>query len=123
VAGVDPETRGVAGRVLVALDESASVEAASFAAAWCEDGEAQRVGGSAVLIPVPGAVFFPGVVALVAIPLAVNLGSSALYDIVKRLLAGSRRPEEHGDGELEVVEMLSADGERLLVVRLRVAER
>jgi hypothetical protein len=108
--------------VLVALDESASVEAASFVAAWCQDDEAQRVGGSAVLVPVPGALFLPGVVELIAIPLVVNLGSSALYDLVRRLLARSRRPGEHEGGELEVTETLGADGERLLVIRAPSAE-
>jgi hypothetical protein len=92
-----------------------------FAAAWSGDGRAQRVGGAAVVTPVPGAVFLPGVVELVAIPLAVNLGSSALYDMVKRLLASSRRPTEPGIGDLEVTETLTADGERLLVVRSRAA--
>lgn len=111
------KSHGAARRVLIALDPSAETKAASFAAAWSGDGEAQRVGGRAVVIPVPGVVFLPGVAELVAIPLAVNLGSSVLYDMVKRLLGVSRGPAGPGAGDLEVVETLSADGERLLVVR------
>lgn len=105
--------------MLVALDPSAGVEVASFAAAWSGDGEAQRVGGAAVVTPLPGAVLLPGLVELVVIPLAVNLGSSALYDMVKRLLSASRGPRERGVGDLEIIETSSADGERLLVVRSR----
>ena len=94
-----------------------------FAAAWSRDVTAQSVGGTAVVIPVPGAEFLPGVVELVAIPLAVNLGSSALYDMVRRLLTSSREPTEPGAIELEVTETLTARGERLLVVRSRAAAR
>lgn len=105
--------------VLVALDPTVGVEAPLFAAAWSEDREARGVSGDAIVVPAPGAVFLPGVVELVAIPLAVNLVSSALYDMVKRLLASSRRPAATGIGDLEVAETLTAEGKRLLVIRLR----
>jgi hypothetical protein len=112
-------SQGAAGRVLVALDPSVGIEAALFAAAWSEDGEAQGVGGGAIVVPAPGGVFLPGVAELVVIPLAVNLGSSALYDMVRRLLASSGGPADAGTGDLEVAETLTVEGERLLVVRLR----
>lgn len=113
-------SQGAEGRLLVALDPGAGVAAALFAAAWSGDGEAQRVGGGAVVIPVSGAMFLPGVVELVAIPLAVNLGSSVLYDMVRRLLGVSRGS---GVGDLEFAEALTAEGERLLVVRLHGDQR
>jgi hypothetical protein len=53
----------------------------------------------------------------VLLPVAVNMASSALYELVRRLVvrAGSRKEVS----EVEVVEFTSGGGDRVLVVRAR----
>lgn len=113
----------MASQVLVALDPSSGIEASSFAAAWSRYAEEQRTGGRASVMPAREAAFLYGVVELVAIPLAVNLGSSALYDMVKRMLRASRAPAGAEVDDLEISEALSARGETILVVRAREDRR
>lgn len=101
-----------AGRLVVAVDPSVGVEAGVFASAWDADAEA-AVLGSAVVEAAGGRAFVPGLVELVAIPLAVNLASSALCALVARLI-GARK--DHGV-DVEVVEVTVTDGDRVVVVR------
>ena len=100
------------GRLVVAVDPSVGVAAAVFALAWEADAEA-GVLGSAVVEPAGGRAFVPGLVELVAIPLAVNLASSALCALVARLI--SARKSDGGD--VEVLEVTVSDGDRVVVVR------
>jgi hypothetical protein len=85
-----------------------------LAASWDTDEEAKRL-GSAVLEPVQGEVLLPGLVELVAIPLLVNVASTALCTLVSRLVRSRRSTSEEVD--LEVVEMSITEGERVIVVR------
>jgi hypothetical protein len=104
-----------ANEVLVALDPGVGVDAEVFAHSWLGDEEALGVSGGVSVVPAPAAAFLPGVAELVLLPLAVNVASSALYDVVKRLVASRRAPSARG---LEVVDVLDAEGRRVLVVRL-----
>jgi hypothetical protein len=107
------------GRVLVALDPGTGVSPEDLAAAWGADEEARSVGAARVEPAVRGE-FLPDVVTLVAIPVAVNLASAALTAMVGRLVARLRgaRP---GEPEIEVAAVTSADGDQVVVVRLREA--
>lgn len=97
------------------------VDPADVAAAWDEDDQARRAGLAAVEAPRPG-VFLADVLALVVIPLAVNLGSSAACAVVSRVMA-RLRPEQPDAGDLEVVAAASADGDLVVVVRVAGARR
>ena len=101
-------------RVVVAVDPGVGIEPQELAEAWAADAEAASL-GAASLEPTQGGVFLPGVVELVVVPLAVNLASSVLYDVAKRLVA-SRRPA--AAAEVEVVVHERADGDRVVVVRV-----
>lgn len=108
------------GRLVVALDQGVGVSAAGFAAAWDADAEARAAGAASVEAAGPG-VYLPDAVTLVAIPLAVNLASSAVCALVGRLVAGLRGADRSEPG-LEVVEVGDADGDRVVVVRMRGAQ-
>lgn len=101
-------------RVLVAVDPAIDVAPVELVARWEADDEAREL-GAAELEPVSGRVFVPGLVELVAIPLVVNVASSALCALVKRLVAG-RSGEDESTG-LDVVEVQLRDGDRVIVVR------
>jgi hypothetical protein len=103
--------------LLIALDPAVEVDAAQLAAAWDADEQARAVGPAAVEAPARGE-FLPDVLTLVAIPLGVNLASTAITAIVGKLVARLRntRPDPP---QIEVAELTSADGDRVVVVRLR----
>ena len=105
------------GRLLVALGEGVGVSPSSFAAAWDDDEEAHSMGSATVDTPVQG-MFLADVLALVVIPLLVNVGSSTVYDLVRQLVAKSRPPQP-GQPDLELVEVESNNGDRIIVVRVR----
>lgn len=107
------------GRLVVALDRGVRVSAAGFAAAWDGDAEARAAGAASVEEGGPG-VFLPDAVTLVAIPLAVNLASSAACALVGRLVA-RLRAADRGEPDVEVAEIAGADGDRVIVVRVRGA--
>jgi hypothetical protein len=111
-----PEGSGAPGRLLVALDAGVGVDPASFAAAWDGDEEALAVGGASKLEPVPSGTFMPGVLLLVVIPIAVNLASTALTALVSRLAERAKRQSVPRE-PFEVVEMETAAGDRIIVVR------
>lgn len=102
-------------RLLVALDASVGVDPAEFVEAWAADEEASR-SGSASVVPAGGGTFLPSGLELVAIPLAVNLASGVVYDLLRRLVSRSRPKVAE---ELELTEVSSASGDRLVVVRVR----
>ena len=104
------------GRLEVVLDPGVGVSAADLAAVWDRDDVAREVGLAAVGTARPGDFF--GVVELVVVPLAVNLASSAITALLGRLVAGLRAGEPEHPG-LEFAEMTRADGDRVVVVRLR----
>jgi hypothetical protein len=103
-------------RTLVAVDASVGVSPKEFAAAWGEEPEAVEA-GPATLVVAPEGAFLPGLAELVVVPLAVNLASAVVYDVVRRALrrAAGRREVE----EVEVVEFTSANGDRVVVARAR----
>jgi hypothetical protein len=102
--------------LVVAIDRGVDVDPAGFAASWDEDEEARALGRAVVENPPPGS-FLPDVLALVVIPLVVNLASSGVYDLVRRLVSKERTGgPDHP--ELHLVEIADADGDRILVVRL-----
>ncbi len=63
----------------------------------------------------------PGLVELVVIPLAVNLASNVLYDLVRRLVRRAQ-PADGERTELEVTEITTGRDDRVVVVR-SAAER
>jgi hypothetical protein len=103
-------------RVLVAVDPSVGVDPAGFVAAWGEVPEAAQAGPARVESVAPGQ-FVPGVAELIWVPLAVNLVSSAVYDVVRRVVQRARRGREVS--EVEIVEFTSAGGDRVVVARAR----
>ena len=108
-------------RLVVAVDRSAEVSPAALAAAWDGDGEARGAGLAAVEAAPPGE-FLGDVLALVVIPLAVNLASSGACALVSRVLAKVRPPRPDST-ELEVVAAPGRDGELIVVVRVTEARR
>jgi hypothetical protein len=107
-------------RLLVAVDSAVGVEPTGLAAAWNDDREASALGTASVESP-NGEVMLPGLLELVTIPIAVNLASAVLYDVIRRLVR-RRRPEVTGP-DLELVEITTAQGDRVVVVRLTQGHR
>lgn len=111
-------------RLVVAVDGSVGVTPAELAAAWDGDDEAREVGLASVQSPQPGE-FVGDVVALVVIPLAVNLASSAACALVGRVLARLRAAPrgttalQGAPGAMEIA--ASANGPADLVVVVRMA--
>jgi hypothetical protein len=106
--------------VLVALDPALGISAAELAAGWDADEQARAL-AAAEQEAAPSGEFFPGLLELIVIPVAVNVASSVLYDLVKRVVRRAR-PEPRERTELELLETSTARGDRVLVVRL-VQER
>ena len=102
-------------RLLVAVDRAAGVDPADVAAAWDGDDEARGAGLAAVEVPRPGE-FLGDVLALVVIPLAVNLASSAATALVSRVMQKLRPAPDAGD--LEVVASADRNGDLVVVVRV-----
>ena len=102
------------GRLVVAVDWAAGVSPADVAAAWDEDDEARGAGLASVEAPRPGE-FAGDVLALVVIPLAVNLASSAACALVSQVMT-RLRPARPDAGALEVV-AAGEDGELVVIVR------
>ena len=103
-------------RLVMAVDRAVGVSPAEVAAAWDAHDEAREAGLATVEAPRPGA-YLGDVLALVVIPLAVNLASSAACALAHRVIAGLR-PARPGSGDLEVVAATGGDGELVVVVRI-----
>ncbi|CAJ59308.1 hypothetical protein FRAAL0634 [Frankia alni ACN14a] len=67
---------------------------------------------------VRGRVMLPGVLEVLVLPVAVNLASSALFELVRSWVAQARGPAAQ-DAEFEVVETTDDQGNRVVVVRPR----
>lgn len=102
--------------MVIALDPGVGVSPAGLAVAWDADEQARALGPATVEASARGD-FLPDVLTLVAIPVAVNVASTAITAMVSRLVARLRdaRPDQPG---IEVTETTSADGDRVLVVRV-----
>jgi len=114
-------------RTLLALDPGLGVSPADVAAGWVADEQASAF-GPAVVETARGQAFPPGALELVVLPVAVNLASNVLYDLLRRIVARSR-PGGGGDGgggdggpAFDVVETTTAQGDRVLVVRARAGQ-
>jgi len=107
------------GRLVIALDPGVGLSPAELATAWDKDEQARAVGPASIEASARGD-FLPDVLTLVAIPLAVNVASTAVTAMVGRLVARLRdaRP---GQPDIEVAELTRADGDRVVVVRVRGA--
>jgi hypothetical protein len=120
-------------RVVLAVDAGVGITAQEFVVAWGQDEQASAAGPVRAELA-GGQVFVPGLVEWVVLPLAVNLASSVLYDVVKRVLGRARsgktseptEPTEATEAteatevsEVEVREFTTAAGDRLVVVRSR----
>lgn len=105
------------GRVLLVVEPGVGLSSAEVVASWEADGEARAV-SSVEVQAARGGEFVPGLLELIVIPGAVNLATSALYDLVRRVIRRSR-PERRELLELELVETTTALGDRVVVVRLR----
>ena len=105
--------------MLVALDPDVEVTAEVFVAAWADDPDTRESGPATVEQARPN-TFLPGLAELVVVPLAVNLASAVVYDVVRRVVrrAGNRQ-QTRDVSEVEVIDFTSADGDRIVVVRSR----
>ncbi|GLY96268.1 hypothetical protein Acsp02_35230 [Actinoplanes sp. NBRC 103695] len=101
----------------MAVDGSVGVSAREFAAGWVQEPDAVEA-GPAVAEELPEGAFLPGVTELVVVPLAVNLAAAVVYDVVRRVVSrASRRPREVS--EIEIAEVTTAGGDRVIVVRAK----
>ena len=103
-------------RLLIALDPGAGVEPTELAAAWNADTQAQAA-GTARAEEATGEDFFTGVVELVVIPLLVNVASNVASDLVKKLMTKLRAEGQGNEPGLEITEVTTKDGDRVVVVR------
>jgi hypothetical protein len=71
--------------------------------------------GAAAVEPADGQQYLPGLMELITIPLAVNVASNIIYDLIRRLVSGLR--QNPGRDDFEVVEVTTAQGDRVVVVR------
>jgi hypothetical protein len=100
------------GRLLVALDPGVEVTPDELVTAWRGDSEAASL-GAATVEPADGRQYLPGLMELITIPLAVNVASNIIYDLLRRLASRARNQEQ----DLEVMEVTTAQGDRVVVVR------
>ena len=104
-------------RLTVALDPTTHVSPSAFADAWNTDSEALDVGPAKVETS-RGEVMLPGLVEFVVIPLAVNLAAAAIIALIQRVAKPVTAPKSEVV-ELEITEVNSANGDRVVVVRAR----
>lgn len=100
--------------LVVLLDPSVGIDSAGLAAAWNADETTAAVGSARVAAD--RGEFIPGAVEMVVVPLAVNLASSAAYDLVKKILRGLRRDHEHAR-EPKVTGARAGSGDLVVMVR------
>jgi hypothetical protein len=103
--------------LFVALDHGVGVEPAGLAAAWNADRDASAIGSANVEVD-RGGEFLPTALELVAVPLAVNVASSAVYDLVRRLVRDLRHGRD-SSRTIELTEMTTSAGDWVVVVRSR----
>lgn len=100
-------------RVVIMVAPGTGFGPGAVAAAWNGDAEGLAA-GTAVVEAATGEVFFPGLVELVVVPMAVNMASTVIYELVKKLAARLRAPE----GEQPKVEQpeISLGSEDIIIV-------
>lgn len=102
-------------RVVIVVAQGTGFGPGAVAAAWNGDAEGAATGTAAVEAA-KGEVFFPGLVELVVVPMAVNMASNVVYDLVKKLAARLRVPE--GDQpKVEQPEITGGSGDIIIVIR------
>jgi hypothetical protein len=104
-------------RLVVVVGQELGVDATELARVWNNDSES-RAYGSAETETSESGVFLPGPAELIVIPLAVNLASNVIYDVVRRLVNRLRDRRATASEELEVIEHQTGS-DRLVVVRVR----
>lgn len=102
--------------MLVAVDPGAGLSPADLVAAWEGDEQARALGPAGVEAAPPGG-FFPDVLTLVVIPLAVNVASTAACALVSRL-AARLHSGPRNELRVEVSAPSGGDGDLLVVVRV-----
>jgi hypothetical protein len=117
------------GQALIVVDRGVGFGPAELASWWAADGEATDLGKPSVQEGANSA-FGPEIFEWVAVPLAVNLASNVLYDLVKRLItrarAGASAPADvvsssPAELELELVHSTTGEGDPVVVVRSRAS--
>lgn len=103
------------GRVVVALDPSVNVKPADLASALNGENETLALGLAMVEAARPGD--FLGVMDLVVIPGGVGLAVNGVTTMLGRLVRKLRGSAD--EAELEITEMTGANGDRIVVVRIR----
>jgi len=101
-------------RLLVAIDPGVEVTPEELAMAWRDDAEAGSL-GAATVEPADGQQYLPGLMELITIPLAVNVASNIIYDLIRRLVSRVRADRHQED--FEVIEVTTPGGDRVVVVR------
>ena len=104
------------GRVVVVVGPGAGFGPGEVAAAWNADPEGAAAGMAVVEAAPRGEIFFPGLVELVIVPVAVNVASSAVYDLVKKLAARLHQGDS-GEPKVEHPEITSGNGDVIIVIR------
>lgn len=108
-------TGALMAQVRVVVDPGVGVGPSDLVNAWVSD---PAVAGGPVVEPAQGRVMLPGVLELLVLPVAVNLASSALCELVRSWVGRARGPAEPVV-EFEVVEATDGQGNRVVVVRPR----
>jgi hypothetical protein len=103
------------GRLIVVIDPGLETSPAELAAAWNSDEEAS-VACPAMVDTTPPDDFL-GVMKVAVIPAGVGLAVNGVTAMVSRLVSKLRAPRDQP--ALEITELTKADGDRIVVVRLR----
>jgi hypothetical protein len=103
------------GRIVIVVAPGAGFGPGAVAAAWNADVETSAA-GTAKVEAAGCEVFFPGLVELVVVPLAVNVASSVAYDLIKKL-AGRLRRDGGGEPQVERPEVTAGGGDVIIVIR------
>ncbi|CAI7979126.1 conserved hypothetical protein [Frankia sp. Hr75.2] len=99
-------------RVLVLVDPGVGVSPSELVKLWSP--APPLTAGAVVVEAVRGRVMLPGVLEVLVLPVAVNLASSALFELVRSWIGRARGSDEVA---FEVVESTDDQGNRVVVVR------
>jgi hypothetical protein len=118
--------QGDVSAVIVALDDSIRVSADEFATEWNSKFKLSMFHAATASDHRPSEVFLPEVIEFVAIPGAVGLTTSMLYDSLKAIatkLYGRGRQSREPPLDLEIVEVRLDCDETVVVIRRMAIER
>jgi hypothetical protein len=106
--------------LVVAVDSNVGVYAAELTRSWNDDGKASACGTAETQARGAETFLPPELLEWVAVPMAVNLASSVVYDLVRRLVTTLRGDcdEPQRVEELDIFEHQSGS-DRVVIVRLR----